>query len=309
MNYPEIDSYVPEAFFRDGKEGLACRECHEDFAVVAPTEGYRLLAARGSNLKTGATLEIPQKEQHFLEAAMSEQTRVAILGRHGILIACTELLPTTGLLPMLLPHGSPEGIAHCLRTLSRYRPVCSPALSHLSDTGRPERYYTALCEQLDFCERILQPDTEADFRLHCAHIAEFAGCRTDVTALPVGPLPLIEPDRNRWTAFLLCALLALRGNGARTPTLQTVVSCPGSVTLRLKYTPVHRQHGAYSAYLAYLSHPCFSDFSVTEAEDGLQIDASLCRMSGKHALRTLPTVIAPKFQSERHPRPPQSLGA
>ena len=304
MKHTEISSYVPEALFRDGKEGSACRECHEDFAIADPAEEYRLLAARGAFLKAGAAPGIPQDEQRFLEAALSGHTRIAIRGTHGILIVCGELLPATGLLPILMPQGSPGAIARCLQALRRDGLICSPAVSCLTDAGKPERCYTMLCEQLDFCNRILRPDRETDFRLHCAHVAGFAGCRADVTALPVGPLPLIGTDRDRWTAFLLCTFLALRGDSACGPTLQIISDCPDAVTLQLKHTLEHRKkRGSRDRRFDYLNHPCFSDFSVTATGGGWLIGATLCRTAGEPMLRSLPAEETRKFRLELFLRP------
>ena len=114
-----LESYVPDSFFREGKEELSGRECREDFCLINPSDKNRILAARGAAFEVGKHLEISSSERSFVLTALSSGQTVACLCDNHPLILFPSLLQACGLIPVLLPHGKIGDVALCLCHLNR----------------------------------------------------------------------------------------------------------------------------------------------------------------------------------------------
>ena len=296
MQHPELESYVPAGRYLEGKDALPGRECREDFALFAPARDGRIYAARGTRLRAGSRLELPAAERRFLEERLTSYNRIALLTAQGVAVCCAEPFPATGLLPVFLPQGEPAMLARCLGYLGRPDTVLSPAVARLSAesaAGRPEECYAMLEEQFAACGRILRPDSETGFRLHCALAARFAGCRADVLALPAGNLPLAPADRLRWIALLLCVFLTLRGGSAGGPVLGMGENDRRTLRLRLTHTRERRESPDRRPAPDFLSLPCFSGVSLRQSGQTWLLEFALPRAVGDFALRTPIPLPAP----------------
>lgn len=274
-----VNSYVPSSFFREGKEALAGRECRESFGIVDISRNDVAVAARGPLLAVGKKLGLSGRERNWMKQMLLSHRCAAVLSGSGVLLAFPDLLQVTGLMPVLLPNGSAEKIASSLRLLSEQLSVCmSPELTATATRGgASEEYCAMLTEQITSCDAILRPQEDVDFRHHCAQIARFAGCRVNVTELPVGPLSLADTDRMRWTAFLLCTFLALRGDSAAGPELQ-MPDRQNDFHLRLLHTPERfGSEPLKDARFQYLKLPCFSDFLLEKNGNGWMLEVTLRR--------------------------------
>ena len=285
-----LESYVPDSFFREGKEELAGRECREDFCLINPSDKNRILAARGAAFEVGKHLEIASSERSFVLTSLSSGQTVACLCSNRPMILFPALLQACGLIPVLLPHGKCEDVAICLRHMNRSDLLFSPALSEVARHGRgDEALYRDLCEQMTLCDRILSPDRDDDFRLHSAYVALFSGFRADVTTLPIGAYPVSDAELKRWTAFLLCTLLSLRTLSTARAHLALDGATRSDISLRLTQSGVGIPKGAPTERIfSYLSLPAFSDFRLLRTDGGLLLEIKLRRHSAEPLLRAFP---------------------
>ena len=287
MHTPQIRAYVPESLTAVGKEETVfCRRFTNDFALVDPDADYTALCARGLHLKPRHRLILEQEEEAFLLASLTSSSTVAVMSDLGILLVFGHLLNGTPLLPVLLPHGKPASIAEALGHIPRKELHLSPAVKAAAKRS-PELYdtYEALTEDFALIDRFLQPPPRFDFRLLCAHIADFTGCRINVTSFPAGHFPIAASDRSRWIAFCLCMLILLRGDSADGP--QLLLEC----ATRREIHPLMEQHSEYvrpipvaNEIIPYLERPCFKDFSITPIDGGFQVHASLRKALDTSAL-------------------------
>jgi hypothetical protein len=110
-NCPSVESYIPDSFFRRGKEELDGRECREDICMIDPSDNNRILAARGTSFAVGNRLMLDANEQVFLADALSSGQSAALLWLDRVLVFFPSLLGSCGLIPILHPHGKCEDIA------------------------------------------------------------------------------------------------------------------------------------------------------------------------------------------------------
>ncbi len=291
-----VESYVPDSFFRQGKEELGGRECREDFCLINPSDQNRILAARGASFGVGECLTLDEREQATFSDAMSRGKSVALLWKDGVLILFPALLRDCGLIPVLRPHGKCGDIAFCLRHMNRPDLLLSSALLEEAKHGRgDETLYGDLCEQFMHCERILCPEKDVDFRLHSAYVAHFAGYRADVTSLPLGAYPITVAELRRWTAFLLCTFLAFRALSTARADLTMDGATRSEISLRLaKSDPGISKKAPTDRVFAYLSLPAFSDFQLHQTERGLLLEIKLRRRVAEPLLCAFPA----EFSSE-----------
>ncbi len=287
---PSVESYIPDSFFRRGKEELGGRICREDICLLDPSDNNRILAARGSSFTVGARLSLDAEEQAFLAAALSKEQTAALPWRDGVLIFFPSLLGSCGLIPVLRPHGTCEDIAFCLPHMNRPNLMLSPALLEAAKHGRgDETLYGDLCEQFILCRQILHPEQDVDFRLHSAYIAQFAGYRADVTALPLGSYPITGAEMKRWTGFLLCTFLALRSLSVSRADLTMDGATRSEFSLRLAQNGRSTDKKAPTDdRFSYLSLPAFSDYRLTQTDRGLLLEIKLRRRAAEAILRAFP---------------------
>ena len=279
MSPSEIRAYVPTEIYRDQKEEIACPRFYEDFAILDPLGGYSILAARGLTLKSGGQIHLPPEEIGFLEQELPRTEILAVRAEEGILLLFSALFSTTGLLPAILPHGNSAAVAYALTCMGADRIRCSPSVASGASHGQEaETVYLQLTETLSLCERVLRPDQNQDFRLHCAHIAQLSGCRANVVDLPIGHYPLHAGDYARWTAFLLCVFLSLRGDSALGSHLALEHADRRAFQIRLSHQSEHpRKTPVSNTLYHFLTRPAFSGYFLTSDRDRLVIKAKLRR--------------------------------
>ncbi len=286
MTPSEIRAYVPSAAYLDQKQESACPRFYEDFAILDPCQPYTVLASRGFTLKPGYNVQLPPSELDFLEQNLKYAQTVAVKAEEGILLVFTDLFSSTGLLPVMLPHGEPDTVAYAVGCLGADRIRLSPATrASASPSKDAETIYAQLCETLELCDRVLIPDPDRDFRLHCAHVAHLAGCRANVTDLPIGHYPLHAGDHARWTAFLLCVFLSLRGDSALGSHLTLDHADRRAFQIRLSHQSEHqRKIPVTDTLYRFLTLPAFSNFVLTNGRDRFVIEAKLRRRATEDTL-------------------------
>jgi hypothetical protein len=279
MTPSEIRAYVPNSAYLDQKQEIACPRFYEDFALLEPGQHYQVLASRGLTLKPDYKLRIPPSEIDFLERNLLHAEIIAVKTEEGILLVLTDLLSSTGLLPVILPHGDPGAVAYAVACIGENKIRLSPSvLASASPSKDAESIYAHLSETLSLCDRVLTPDPDRDFRLHCAHIAMLAGCRANVIDLPIGHYPLHAGDHARWTAFLLCVFLSLRGDSAKGSRLSLEHADLQEFQIRLSHQSEHQRKTPVTDTLyRFLTLPAFSKYVLTNERDRFVIEARLRR--------------------------------
>lgn len=287
MKLSQINAYVPEEFFLQGKDRMPCPLFQEDLALIDVQNGNRILACRGLFLKVGEKLPLSNDEQKLLSNALRElpshslgaSPRILLRSGEHALICFTDLFFSCGLLAVLLPHTPIGLISHTLPYLLCEGDLLSPSLSGISKgNGSIEECYASLSEQIRLCEQILRPDVNADFRLHAAHVAQLAGCLASVIPLPVGAFPISEIAAKRWTAFLLGLFLLLRGDSATPTKMELAHADTHAFHLRVLHTPEAKRKIPLEIKLKeFLSRPCFSDIQLTKADGKLVLQTALTR--------------------------------
>ncbi len=286
MTPSEIRAFVPQSVYLDQKQETACPRFYEDFAILDPSENYAVLASRGLTLKPGYNLHFPQSETDFLERNLLHRDIIAVCAEEGILLVFGDLFSTTGLLPTILPHGASNAIAYAIIHMGEDRICISPSVRSCATMCKDaETVYSQLCETLFLCDTVFKPAPDRDFRLHCAHIAQLSGCRANVLDLPVGHYPLHAGDHARWTAFLLCVFLSLRGDSAAGSQLSMDHADRREFQIRLSHQSEHqRKVPVTNTLYRFLTRPAFSNFVLTDGKDRFVIEAILRRRTSEDTL-------------------------
>ena len=258
---------------------MPCRRFREDVAIVSPSDGYKILACRGPSLHTGDRLSIFESERSVIDSAIEKEKTAAILYDGRLLLVFTELFEKTGLLCISFPHGNGTVLAKSLLTAEIEDLLPSDALLAFSATGvRNDDVITELIEEIYLFRRILRVDGDTDFRLHNARIAALAGCRVDVRALPIGVFPIDRIDFSKWTAFLLCAFLAFRGDSALDTQIQLNDASRREFSLQISHVSEHsHKKPLKDDRFAFLRLPCFSGYHLAKTKEGFVLDTVLCR--------------------------------
>lgn len=293
----QIRSYVPETFLLDEKEEMACRECREELAVADPARDFCLLASRGSLWHTGALLsdavKISRKELAALKSSFGSWKRYALPAADGVLF-CFGELSDTGLLPLMLVRENPSAIKRALRLLERTDVVLSPALAALPEAASvTEDLCCTLAEQLFCSDRIFRAEPDADFRLHCAWVAVFAGCRVSVIELPVENGPLLSSEFHRWTAFLCCLFLNLRGDSAKGPLFRLQNLTDEALCMEMDHHPEREKADFVGTPYGFLRASCFEGFTLGTTDDGIRLEVTLLKRSKKK--RSLRAASVPEW--------------
>ncbi|MBE6633715.1 MAG: hypothetical protein E7620_05150 [Ruminococcaceae bacterium] len=287
MSIKQIRAFVSEYDLMQGKSELPCPQFTNDLAVIDPSANNTVLASRGLFLKAGSPLRLSKGETDFLISTLAHASVAAVLTRHGVLLAFGQLLQATSLLPVLLLHGDAHAHAEALRLLAEKDILCSPAvIDHARSGGKVYDAYLQITDALSLCNRCFCPSNEDDFRLHCAQIAQLAGCRINVTPLPLGHFPLSRSDRLRWIMFCLCCFLTLRGDSAEGPSFR-MESAPHRA-----FRAVMEHHSEYkrkkpieTTHFGFLSLPCFQNFTLKRRSDGgFEVEALMRRQCNEGIL-------------------------
>ena len=286
---PQVQAYVSPTVYQDGKDEQLCPRYHEDFAILDPSNGYTVLSARGIHLGEGRTPLFSEGEITFIEHHLPYNDALLVQTKDGVLLILRSFFSASGLLPVILPHGPAPTVAHVLKTVFADRLLCSPAVLSLPSGQKDfEPIYHRCTSLLELCDYVLRPVRNTDFRTHCAAIARLAGCKADVTSLPFGSFPLHEADHTRWTVFLLCTLLSLRGDSSLEVKLELIQANRQEFYLRLSHhSERKRKAPASDAILRLFSLPAFSDYRLTCSKSILTVETELRRSRSDNLLHSL----------------------
>ena len=279
MNPQQISAYVPQSAYLDGKQEDVYPRFYEDFAILDPCQNYEAIAARGVHLKTNQSPVFSFGEQDFLESHQADSKVIAVDTKDGIMLVFQHLFPHCGLLPVLLPHFDKRAVAYALHTMEHLGILLSPTvLNQVRLHSDTETAYGQLSQSLKLCHDIFYPSQDLDFRLHCAHIAQLAGCKVNVTELPVGQYPILTSDQLRWTAFLLCVFLTVRGDSALGTDLHLAHADRREFCMKLSHSSeYHRKAPITDILYRFLTIPSFSDFRLSRFKNRFSIEGELRR--------------------------------
>lgn len=281
MEKNEIRAYLSESERMEGKETMGCIAFHEDLGILDPAT-FCLVAARGLYLKVGDPVVLSHEEQEFLEWSLPTHPVVAVQWREQILVFLQGAASNTGLLPVVLHHGSGEEIARWLHELELEDATvcCSPRVAQMA-AARDFRSdaVARLRGSMELCKSVFFPSSGTDFRAHCANVSRLAGCRGDVTQLPTGEYPIEGHSLKAWTMFLLCVLLTVRGDSALGAGLSLSYADRADFYLRLVHQSEYHSKGAVplEPLYAFAKLPVFSDYRLIQTPNGLVVEAALHR--------------------------------
>ena len=281
MKVQQINAYVSPASFLNGKQESVFPKFQEDLAILDPSNGYVPIAARGLFLKSGEEIGISPAELEFLQSRLPHCEMIAIECERGIIVVFQHLYSACGLLPAVLPHGTSSAVAYALGCLGSRRIELSPAVSALAvRTAEADDAYHRLTDLLFLCTEIFEPAADLDFRLHCARVAHLAGCKANVTEFPTGSFPIVLADLRRWTAFLLCVFLSLRGDSSIGTALRLDHADLREFSLKLSHQSEYtRKTPVTDTIYRFLSLPAFAEFQLNRDKDRFTIEAQLQRSS------------------------------
>lgn len=291
----KLRSYLPELSFGEHKQESSTRICHEDFIVIDPSDGYRILAARGVALEEGTTLSkawrVTKKELSYLECTLPRHRRVVLSGGNGPILVFGDLLDSTGLLFAVRPDWDAQTLLRGLRVLGIKNVVISPSFAEPNATIPIEPLLNQISELFYYMDRIF--DVQNDFQIglwtRTILIANFAGCRLKCKDMPID-LPITsQMERERVTAFLICALLFMRKQSGAV----RASGVPEDPTLvcRIELNPEDCGNGRLpdeAQELAVLKLPAFRDFEMRREGGQLVLDALFREVTKKNAFRTAP---------------------
>ena len=285
---PQVQAYVSPAVYQDGKDEQICPRYYEDFAILDPSHGYSALSARGIHLGEGRSPRFLDGETEFIEQNLPYNDALLVQTEDGVLLILRSFFTASGLLPAILPHGHTPTLSHVLRTIFGERLLCSPAVMELP-SGQKDfvPLYHRCTELLQLCDYVLRPARNVDFRTHCAAVARLAGCKADVTSLPAGSFPLHEADHTRWTVFLLCTLLSLRGDSSLEVKLELTQADRREFYLRLSHCSERKPKEPTTDAMRHLfSLPAFSDYRLVCSKNILTVETELRRKHSDTLLRS-----------------------
>jgi len=279
MIHNQIDAYVPEKLLLEGKREMPSMIFEERFAILDAANEGKLLASRGFGERSRSEEALFKNDLPQLLSYLKDHRCVAFMTERGLAVAFGDFLPDLALIPIFLPFGEHAALAWGLRHLEREDLFLEDAVRKIA--ARPVEYeavLTQLNREFFFFDRVMRPEREIDFRLHCAHIAQLAGCRADVTEMPIGHYPIGDAELSRWSAFLLCLMLSLRGDSATGPRLSLKAATRRAFCMQMDYFSEHKGARAIKEELySFLSLPCFSDFSLTGTKQEIRLEAILRR--------------------------------
>ncbi len=287
----QLNAYVPESLLTDEKQDRARRVCHEDFLIVDPANGFRILVSRGRSPMQGKRLDklfsIPASEMKFLRSALSKSTHVLLMGGNSrALLVLGDLLRASGVLLVLSPHADAHAVARLLGHMGRSDFAVSPAFSQVSPVPHSgdDEVFSQLTELFFYLDRILSPSPRFGLRTKTHLIANFAGCILDDVAVPLDALTCSPLESERLVAFLLCAFLSLRTHDRGVSAKTDDRELPA---LRYRIEPITDETGsdAPSLELPFLSLPAFRRFAMRKTNGTPALEAHLNLSSKDDSLR------------------------
>ena len=294
MNHqPTVENYVPiEDFYREKQMPATDAFC-DRFAVLSWGQAFRVVASRGEGLSAGAVLPVdPEENVGHLRQTLADGKRVIVQTAVGAAILFGDLYEG-GMIPALFPNGSSEDLATACGLLGRKELVLSYAFEKAArkGAGTHSRAVFDLCrglnETLNRCDRLFCQKEPYDFRLHCAEVAAFAGCRVNTGELPMGDFPICASDRCRWTLFLLCLFLSLRGASAEGTKFRMEEIERQTLTTGMEYRSNRDSRKTDTERFAFLDHPAFEGVELERTDEGYRLAVTLKRQEPSDVLHAI----------------------
>ena len=278
----DLNNYIAEKEFLDGKTTLLCRECRESMAILEFGNRFRRLAFRGDGFRD----EFRPKAADVDFLMRHGQTSRVALRINGRVYVTLPDFSDMGLFASFSPDSNPRQFAGACSRFGRSDLLFAPSMN--TDVCKPKSPSAEDCltlsEQFYYCDRITSPEPDADFRLHCARVAAFAGCRADVRNVPMGYFPLPRRETARWTAFLLCLFLSFRTDSRSAPAFRMQRVEEDRLVVSVSHTPGENQHSDVDGRFAFLAHPAFQSFRLCRVPEGFWLEVTLPLRSTEPAL-------------------------
>lgn len=295
MSMKYVDSYLPEIGLLAEKSGFSARLCREDCAIVSAADPSRVLACRcraasgqapdPAACNPASLFGISASDLQLLKENLAPR-RLLVLGGSPspVLISC-DLLESAGVLLMLAPHQTDTGAF--LRALTALASdtelLIAPSLrrasasAHQTDAAIEE----LVSEWVFYASRIGAESERIGLCTRAMLIANFTGCHTETADPNADRLHLSQSICHRLSAFLLCAMLTLRGQNGNTCAQPTDASnaAPAFRLSLLRAEAEENNRTDALAHAPFLSHPEFRDLGIKDTPQGICFSFSLPRES------------------------------
>ena len=250
-------------------------------------EPHRILASCGTVFSVGDPIPdlLSLSEWQFVLKSRNPASPVAFLCGNRICFGFGGL-GTAGFLPVVVWEESPEAVLSAWDRAVGTEILRSPGLQTIGRKAEPP---AALCAAIAECYQqsryLFHPGPGADLRSICVGAAVFTGCRVEVADLPRTPMEVLPSELLRWTAFLLCLFLTLRGSAPTGPSCR-LLGVTEEISLEMRHTPAADAPRS-SEPLLFLSHPAFkTGFSLESRESSYRMEVSLLRPARRLLLRS-----------------------
>ena len=266
-----LRGYVPEATFLCKKKRPTVQTCREDCAVIDVTNGFLILASRGTSLPEGTdlrrALNMTETEQAQFSELCRKHTHLFLTVGGLPVLLFSDFLSSTGLLLAVIPHAPSNTVLPALQHLNRTDFFTPPSEEAKRCTvSEIRRASDLLADLLYYTDRILQSKpTQLNQQYYLAHTAAFAGCALDLeTVRNFAKMddPLKSP---RTVLFLLCVFLFLRNQAGSLLAKRKKASVVYHVTLR---SITERSKDPCVPLPTFAKAPCFSAYKLEPRADG-----------------------------------------
>ncbi len=283
----QIRNYVPEELFQAGKQQNTVRIPCAAFAMVDLYDPNRILACCGQFFTVGTPIPegMNPAEWQFVLDHKGSSSFIAFLCGERLCLSCTGL-SAVGFLPVAVWNESPGEILSAWDYAVGRELLCSPAVQSITRKARPSANLCgAIAEYYRQSKGLFLAQGDATLRNVCVRAAVFTGCRAETVNLPRFPMDVLPTELLRWTAFLLCLFLTLRGSAPSGPSCR-LLGDSAELSLEMLHTPA-ADAPRLCEVLPFLSHPAFqTGFHLEPAAGSYRLEVSLLRPARKPMLRS-----------------------
>jgi hypothetical protein len=217
MKRYKIESRVSAREFYAQKIRREERILYDDFAVLDPGDGWRILA-RGSRMDTvgksiDAMAELTEAGWHLLQTVSLDAAELPILipCRRGTLLVYGAWLRAVGVVPVIRIDQTPQTVKKAYVRAKEKLLLHGEDFSLLNDDQMWEDLSVRLYGISLFAKRMFARDTFCNVYARLLLIANFVGCRLNAVSVPPREIRMSESDVQTLCAYLLCTFLTLRG--------------------------------------------------------------------------------------------------
>ena len=284
----QLRNYIPETFFQTGKRQTTIRIPYAAFAMVDLHTPCKIIASCGDLFSNDDPVSnfVTKSEWQFVLENGTHSSAVAFFCGGRICFSFGGLA-AIGFLPVVVWKESPEAVLAAWNRAVGTEILRSPGLQPVvPKTNPPARLCAAIAECFRQSKALFHPTGETDLRSICVGAAVFTGCRAEIFNLPRSPMNVLPTELLRWTAFLLCLFLTLRGSAPQGPSCRLIGESE-EFSLEMLHTPA-ADASRTPEQLPFLSHPSFASGFLLESDaNSYRMEVSLLRPesgSGLHAV-------------------------